>query len=156
MVSAIYANPGCGTVSAALSVGGGTGNGIPVRTCQKYSSNAWATTTSLPENRFNGRAAGTTSNAFVCGGVFTGPSVTNTTRTWDGSVWTTSAATLSQADQYFAVCGTSSAALANFDKVMNIYNGTSWATTSPCCLTRKFSRNVGIYFSSTQLGRGSL
>ncbi len=123
---------GCGTVSDALSFGGGTTTAV-VATTEKWNGSSWATTTNLTIARYALAGCGTTSGALSFGGGTT--AAVATVEKWNGSSWTITSS-LNVARLGLAGCGTTSgalsfgggttAAVATVEK----WNGNTWTITT--------------------------
>lgn len=122
---------GCGTTSAALSIGGSTGS--DVHDVELWDGTVWTAAADLAGVREWSAAAGTASAAISFGG-HTG-SVTGITESWNGSAWST-VNSLNTARYGLAGCGSQDAALSISGYTTNTvttceqWNGTSWVSAN--------------------------
>src|SRR5208337_4146315 len=102
---------GCGTVTAALSVGGATNSGISsINTCEKWNGSIWTITGTLSSGVIAPGTVGTVSSALCIGG-YNQSSNIYYNQNWNGSSWSTANAQPTLVLQFFAVAGIPSNAL---------------------------------------------
>lgn len=125
-------NEGAGSVNDFI-ITGGDGSSAGYRETWRCIDGMWTYEALIPAYQFYAAGAGTATAAFIAGGNILGAQSTNSMRTWNGSAWSTSAATLTSAGSWEA-CATAvgdlGAALLTGNSVTNYWNGTTWSTST--------------------------
>jgi len=127
---------GTGVQTAALSAGGAgsPANSDKRNTSEEYNGNTWTSGGTMGTAVYGAGAAGTQTASLVFGGS-TDPTIfSNVTQSYDGSTWSTPAATLTTGRQILAGFGIQTAALGaggyapptNPSTATEAYDGTSW------------------------------
>jgi hypothetical protein len=91
--TAVSSAGGCGTQTAAITVGGNLSPGITNKT-ELWNGTGWTEVNNLNTTRYNDPTAGTTTAAICMGGydpATDGGAGVGTTETWNGTSWTTGA-----------------------------------------------------------------
>lgn len=133
---------GFGVYNAAIACGGYTGG--YVNSSEKWSGSSWSTTGNLVVSRGFFPACGTTTSAFAFGG--TSSTLLSSSEKWSGTSWATSS-TMTAVRYNHAGCGSTSSALVfgggtsasgSEGNITEIWNGTSWSTTSGYLKTGRY------------------
>src|SRR5208337_1439394 len=150
---------GCGTVTAALSVGGATNSGISsINTCEKWNGSIWTITGTLSSGVIAPGTVGTVSSALCIGG-YNQSSNIYYNQNWNGSSWSTANAQPTLVLQFFAVAGIPSNALAfggvQFGSATAYtlnWNGSAWLTLSSLLTQFVYQGGCGTYTSALCVG----
>ena len=158
--TAKYGNVGCGTQTAALSLGGASTNPYVnlgpnsiSNVTQEYDGTSWTSGGNYPIVITTAGAAGTQTSALAFGGF--GPSTTNSTNEYDGTSWT-AGGNLGTARYEIMGAGTQTSALA-FGGYSNLitteaYNGTSWSTQGSMTTGRSSTATSGTQTAALAAG----
>jgi len=136
---------------------------------EEFNGSAWTTNPTTLNTARKGQGGGglTTEAVWVGGGVTHPPSPgTNlsSAETFNGSTWTTAPGSMSQARQYIAAAGSSTAAVvaggqvpppyATYD-LCELFDGSAWTTGNTLNQTRKFPRGNGTQTAAAAYGGNS-
>jgi hypothetical protein len=153
---------GIGTQTAAIAAGGNPGPGTATNITESWNGTSWTTLpATLPTSVRNAASSGIQTAGLIFGGVAT--AVTGVTQSWNGSTWSTPPATLNTArrDLGGSSSGTQTAALAFGGNInppvvasTELYNGTSWTTTTNMATGRTSLGGTGTQTSALAFGGG--
>jgi hypothetical protein len=143
-----YYGASCGTQTAALIVGGGSGTNAT----GEYNGSSWTATGNYPVTTFMGTANGIQTAAINIGGrVPPGSVATGIVANYNGSTWTASPVAISPAQYKNSSAGTSTATIVSGGITPSAtvttaqeWNGSSWTTVGAPSAPKSAAKSTGI------------